>query len=160
MNNVKYLLSVFIGIFVYVAAVVFAGPDGIWAYNQLSEQKNVLATNVEKVQKINDTLNLDYRALQNDVGMITSRARNLGFIYDGEKLIKIKGFSENSFSVYDTGSMISLGEISFLSEKNCKILGFLCFLLSLSIFALLSLKSKNPINSVAIATSVFTDYKG
>ena len=56
MNYVKFLLSISIGILVYVLVATFAGPDGIWAYNQLSEQKNVLSTNVEKVQKINENV--------------------------------------------------------------------------------------------------------
>ena len=105
MNYVKFLLSISIGILVYVLVATFAGPDGIWAYNQLSEQKNVLSTNVEKVQKINDTLILDHRALENDVGIITSKARNLGFIYEGEKLVKISGIStvvpQKEINIYD-----------------------------------------------------------
>ena len=159
MNYVKFLLSISIGILVYVLVATFAGPDGIWAYNQLSEQKNVLSTNIEKVQKINDTLILDHRALENDVGIITSKARNLGFIYEGEKLVKISGISEKGVSVYDTGSIVKLEEISFISEQSCKILGFVCFLLSLTIFSLTGLKSKNRLKPMAVASSVFTQYK-
>lgn len=159
MNYVKFLLSISIGILVYVLVATFAGPDGIWAYNQLSEQKNVLSTNVEKVQKINDTLILDHRALENDVGIITSKARNLGFIYEGEKLVKISGISEKGVSVYDTGSIVKLEEISFISEQSCKILGFVCFLLSLTIFSLTGLKAKNRLKPMAVASSVFTQYK-
>jgi cell division protein FtsB len=159
MNNVKFLLSVSIGILAYVLIVIFAGPDGLWAYNQLGEQKNILSINVEKIQKINDNLYLDHKALENDVGMITSRARNLGFIYEGEKLIKINGIAENNVSVYDTGSVVKLGEISYVSEDICKLLGLACFLMSLTIFCLVDLKSKNRLKTVAVATSVFSDYK-
>ena len=117
MNNVKFLLSIFIGIFAYVIISIFAGPDGIWAYKQLNNQKNILSTNVEKIQKINDTLTLDYKALEDDVGFISSRARSLGFIYEGEKLVKIQGISDNEMSVYDTGSFVVLEDISYVSEN-------------------------------------------
>ena len=102
---------------------------------------------------------LDHRALENDVGIITSKARNLGFIYEGEKLVKISGISEKGVSVYDTGSIVKLEEISFISEQSCKILGFVCFLLSLTIFSLTGLKSKNRLKPMAVASSVFTQYK-
>lgn len=159
MNYVKFLLSISIGILAYVLVTIFAGPDGIWAYNQLSEQKNVLSSNVDKVQKINDALVLDHRALENDVGIITSKARNLGFIYEGEKLVKISGISEKGVSVYDTGSIIKLDEISFVSEQSCKILGFICFLLSFTIFSLTGIKSRNRLKPMAVASSVFSQYE-
>lgn len=159
MNNVKFLLSIFIGIFAYVIISIFAGPDGIWAYKQLNNQKNILSTNVEKIQKINDTLTLDYKALEDDVGFISSRARSLGFIYEGEKLVKIQGISDNEMSVYDTGSFVVLEDISYVSEKLCKILGVLCFGLSFSILGLIDLKSKNRVNSIMVATTVFNDCK-
>lgn len=159
MNNVKFLLSILVGIFAYVMISIFAGPDGIWAYNQLANQKNILSTNVDRITKINDTLNLDYIALENDVGIITSKARNLGFIYDGESLVKINGISDNSASFYNTGSIVSLEKISYVSEKNCKIIGLICFVLSISIFGLIDLKSRKSIRPVTVTASVFPEYK-
>lgn len=160
MNNVKFLTSISIGIFVYVLVSIFAGPDGIWAYNQLNYQKNILSTNVEKITKINDTLNLDYLALENDVGIITSKARSLGFIYEGEKLIKINGISDQGKSFYDTGSIISLEEITFLPEKSCKIICLMGFILSFIIFLLVDLKIKSKNKPVTVSNSVFTECRG
>ena len=71
----------------------------------------------------------------------------------------IKEISEKGVSVYDTGSIIKLDEISFVSEQSCKILGFICFLLSFTIFSLTGIKSRNRLKPMAVASSVFSQYE-
>lgn len=159
MNNIKFLTSISIGILAYVLISIFAGTDGIWAYNQLNLQKNILSTNVDRITKINDTLILDQIALENDVGIITSKARELGFIYEGEKLIKINGISNNEKSFYDTGAAIVLEDISCVSEQSCKLIGFICFILSLLIMNLVEYKMKGSVRAVTMTASVFVDIK-
>ena len=159
MNNFKFLLSICVGMLFYVLISVFAGRDGVWAYNQLSEHKNVLSLNLEKVRKINETLKLDYVALDRDVGIITSRARELGYIYEGENLVKINGLQNEEASVYDTGAFVQMIEISYVSEKTCKLIGLIGFLLTLTLSFLTSVKkySKNRLRVVSVATSIFDE---
>ena len=67
--------------------------------------------------------------------------------------------SDNSASFYNTGSIVSLEKISYVSEKNCKIIGLICFVLSISIFCLIDLKSRKSIRPVTVTASVFPEYK-
>lgn len=142
MTRIKFLLSILIGMAVYVVVSLIGGQNGAWAYNQLNEQKMKIASNVVAVQKLNDELKLELTALENDYAIIASRARNLGYIYDNEKIVKITGISDKEQSVYNTGIIVKRNSISFVPERSCKIIGLVCFILCLLIFLLTDVKQK------------------
>jgi len=142
MKSSHFLLSVCAGTLVYVLITLFFGSSGLWAEHQLVKQKNFLVRNISEIQKINEELQVEYTALLNDDEVIASYARKLGFVKDGEFLIKFTGISSMSDRIYSTGSYYELQKIQSIPEWLCKLLGVCVFALCMLLFILLNV-SKN-----------------
>lgn len=142
MTRIKFMISVCIGTLVYIIISIIAGRNGIYAYNQLYEQKMRLTSNVAQLQKVNDVLSSECNALRTDRSIIESYARNLGFAYEGEKMIKITGIGIAEHIVYDTGTVVRIEDISFVPEYICKIAGLAGFVISMIIMLFTSLNSE------------------
>lgn len=140
MRNFTVLFSISIGTLVYILVSLFCGRNGLWAESQLAVQKINLCTNIANIQKINDELTLEYTALTQDSEVISAHARRLGFIKDGEHLVKISGIPPKTQKAYTVGKFYKIDEIQFVPEHICKILGvcvslltmFICFFISLA----------------------------
>ena len=152
MTRIKFMVSVCIGTFIYILLSITAGRNGIYAYNQLYEQKMRLTANVAQLQKVNDLLSSECNALRTDRSIIESYARNLGFSYEGEKIIKITGMGITENNVYDTGTVVRIEDISFVPEYICKISGLAGFVISMLIMMVVSLCSmrKKTVEAVIV----------
>ena len=120
----------------YVAVSYFGGRDGIWAQNQLLEQKRLLSTNTASIKKTNDELLLEKVALQKDPDVIAAYARKLGYVQEGEKLVKISGLVVHETQIFDAGSVIKHQESKYIPESYCKVVALAVFALSYMIFLL------------------------
>ncbi len=153
MSRLKLFSSICIGFFVYIFLSITIGPNGVWAYRQLTEQKKALTENVAALQSVNDNLVLDYQSLESDSARIMALARKLGYVGPDEVLVKINGISERGNKVYDCGSVYHVSEINYLKEPACKLMGLIFFCLSSLLFLVSSFKkSKKPSASVVTAT--------
>ena len=155
MTRIKFIISIFIGMTVYVLVSLIGGQYGVWAYDQLKEEKAKIATNVVTVQRINDELKQELLALETDNAIIASRARNLGYIYENEKVVKISGISDKEQNVYNTGVIVRRSPISFVPERSCKIVGLLCFVLCCFVFLLVDVKTKKKPTVIMDVTNEF-----
>ncbi|MGI0530653.1 FtsB family cell division protein [Treponema socranskii] len=136
MMRIKTLSAFFAGTLVYVLLSLFAGRDGIIAYDQLQRQKRAISRQTALIQKIHDELFLERTALEKDKDVIAAYARKLDYVSEGEKLVKITGLRPYEAALYDTGTVIRRVPIAFVSERTCKACGIAFFALT---FALLSL---------------------
>ncbi|WP_242457169.1 FtsB family cell division protein [Treponema zioleckii] len=123
----RILAASFAGTFIYVLVSLTCGKDGLWADGQLREQKRLLSTRAEEIQKINNSLELEYTALKKDPDVIAAFARKLGYVRDGEKLVKINGLITNDQFYFETGTPLKFVEPQFLPEWFCKTSGFMMF---------------------------------
>lgn len=129
MKKVKYLASLLCGVLVYVFLSITCGQNGVWALNQLTEQKRVISANTAKIQSINDELNLEKTAIRDDPDVIAAYARKLDYIFEGERLVKINGFGDTFVHKYDTGTVIKSHKVQYVPEAFCKGAGILVGLL-------------------------------
>ena len=67
------------------------GQNGLWAMRQLEEQRQEISINMAEIAKINEELELEYTALRNDMDVVAAYARRLGFVAEGETLVKVTG---------------------------------------------------------------------
>ncbi|MBQ5471715.1 MAG: septum formation initiator family protein [Treponema sp.] len=141
MIRTKIITSAFIGTLVYVALSFIAGNNGFWAYNQLEQQKIEIARHTEEIQNINSELNLEYTALLKDKDVISSYARKLDYVGNGEKIVKINGLRHKDKALYDIGSVQKRKECSYFPEVACKSAGFTVFILTFLIFILIDLNN-------------------
>lgn len=120
------MVSALAGTLIYVLVSFFGGQDGLWATSQIRQQKMLLSAHTQEIQKIHDKLYLEHTALEKDADMIKAYARKLGYVSEGEKLVKITGLSNNFADVYDTGSVKKSVQPVFVPEWFCKMFGLIC----------------------------------
>ena len=161
MRKNTILLSISIGTLVYVLISLFCGQSGLWAESQLASQKMDLCNNIAQIQKINDELSLEYTALMQDNEVISAHARRLGFVNDGEKIVKISGIPPITQKAYSVGKFYKRDKIQFIPEYVCKIIGisvsFLCFLICFLVFISEKNNGKNVAKSNVKVINEFTE---
>lgn len=140
MLHSKILVSVCAGTIVYVVTSFLGGQNGLWAYKQLENQKYQISIHTAELSKLNDELQLEYTALKQDDDVIAAYARRLGYISEGENIVKISGLAPYYTPIYDSGVVVKRTEISFIPEWICKVFG--CITGSL-VFLLLMLRNLN-----------------
>ena len=123
----RLLAAALAGTAVYVLVSFTCGTDGIWANGQLREQKRILSARTDEIQKINDSLFLEYTALEKDPDVIAGFARKMGYVRDGEKVVKINGLIPMDEYHFETGTPIKSIEPYSLPEWFCKMSGLLMF---------------------------------
>ena len=123
----RILVAALAGTAIYVLVSFTCGTDGIWANGQLREQKRILSARADEIQKINDSLTLEYTALEKDPDVIAGFARKMGYVRDGEKVVKINGLISLDEYHFETGTPIKSIEPYSLPEWFCKVAGLLMF---------------------------------
>lgn len=145
MVKAKILISVSVGTLVYVLISFFGGQNGIWAMKQLEEQRQNIYINKSEIERINEELTLEYTALRSDMEVVAAYARRLGFVAEGEKLVKISGLPTYYTTMYDTGSIMRKAPIKFIPDWIAKITGCVVFGLMFILLALRDLSKGIPI---------------
>lgn len=123
----RVLVAALAGTAIYVLVSFTCGKDGIWADGQLREQKRILSARADEIQKINDSLSLEYTALEKDPDVIAGFARKMGYVRDGEKVVKINGLINIDEYHFETGTPVKSIEPYSLPEWFCKLAGLLMF---------------------------------
>ena len=129
MKRFSFLIASFLGILTYVILSLIGGKDGFLSENQLNQQKQILSIHTAEIQKINDELTLEYMALQKDPDVIAAYARKLGYISEGEKLVKVKGIPAYETQIFDPGTVIQPEPVRYVSESVCKCTALAIFFL-------------------------------
>lgn len=160
MNRTKYLITVFIGTFVYVLLSMTVGQNGFKCIKHMENEKRVISKQAADIQNINSELTLELKALENDKAVIAAYARKLDYVTDDEKLVKITGLKPAQTTLYDIGSVLRHKETSYLSEKICKILGLFFFAVSFVIMILYdvskgNIKSKKNVKPIVTGIPVY-----
>lgn len=121
-------MSIAVSVAVYVCIGILWGREGLWAYNQLQKQKIILNMSAERLEDINMRLNAEYTALQKDTEIIAAYAKKLGYVSEGERLVKITGIGKPPFTIYDPGTKTSRAEIVFIPEWAAKCIALIVFI--------------------------------
>jgi cell division protein FtsB len=138
MLKIKVLVAACLGTAVYVFVSLFGGQDGVWATRQLAEQRNQINARTNDIITTNNELSIEYTALKQDSDIIAAYARNLGYVSDTEKLVKISGLSPRGQVMYDPGVVLKRDELVFFPEWVCKLSGIVVGALAFVFFVLLT----------------------
>ena len=123
MIRCRFLIAACIGTFFYVVISFVGGRDGLWATRQMTEQKMLLSANANEIQNTNTKLTMEKKALEKDLEVVGAYAKGLGYIYEGEKLMKISGLKPHENQIYDAGTVLKHVDAEFIPEKTCKGVG-------------------------------------
>lgn len=140
MNGFKLLFSASCALLVYITISIVCGQDGILAYNQLEEHKIVLAQNFSQLSETNSQLKIDTQALKEDHTVLSAYAKKMGFVNDGEVLVKISGVADTPVFVYNAGSKVLRPQILYVPDQLAKIVSIVIFLGMYGVSLLLQLK--------------------
>ncbi|MDR3115541.1 MAG: septum formation initiator family protein [Treponema sp.] len=124
MGSVKYLIPIWVGIFVYTLFSVLRGPVGVSAYNQLRREHDKLSENMEALKQINKELESTKDALMYDKETITIYARDLGYSTGNERFIRIVGLEGTRKPHIDAGELITAAQPRYISDITIKIVAF------------------------------------
>lgn len=138
MKLLRILVPVFFGIAVYVLLGVFCGPRGIRAMHQLETEKNRLTANIENLSTLNADLKSSLDNLSADPDTISVYAHELGLICEGERLIKLAGFSGGINRKLIAGSAIEVNRPRYFPEWGCKLIGCLAYFIASIALSLVS----------------------
>lgn len=135
MKSLKFLLPVFAGIIVYTVLSVCIGPRGLWAMRQLAGERARLATNLDTLRTINEDLDARFQCLSADPDTISVYAHELGYVADGERLIRLAGFTGGIDRTFDCGTALSVNAPKYLPEWMCKFFGVFAGICSFCLFS-------------------------
>lgn len=125
MKRFKIVLPIFIGTLVYSILSMYIGPKGVWAMSQLSRERTRVSANLASLYLSNEDLNSRFQNLSADADTISVYAHELGYVANGEKLIKLAGFTGGIDRNFEAGSAIAVKKPEFLPEWVCKFFGIL-----------------------------------
>ena len=143
MERCRFLVASCVGTFFYVLVAFFGGRDGMWAMNQLLEQKRDVSIHAAEIEKTYDELCLEKVALQKDMDVVAAYARKLGFVAEGEKLVKVSGLPSRETQIVDPGTILRHTEVRFIPEWFCKAVGLVIFSLVYLILLLVDITRGN-----------------
>ena len=123
MRWLRVVFPLVCGVFVYCVFSILLGPKSIWSAAQLATERDKVLANLESLYAVNADLDARVKNLTADPDTIAIYAHELGFVSEGERLIKLAGFSGGIDRKLNAGSPVSVKAPSFLPEWICKLFG-------------------------------------
>lgn len=135
MSHLKIVLPFFVGTFVYALFGLFAGPKGIIPMNELETERSRVRANLELLSETHDTLETALNNLSSDADTISVYAHELGYVREGERLIRLAGFSGGIDRKLVPGTAVTARVPSSLPEWLCKLAGLVFGVLTYTLVA-------------------------
>ncbi len=106
-TSIRLAISVWLSVAVFLILILVSGQDGMNSYRKLEEYKVSLEDNIERLDSINSGLKKESQRLMTDSDEIQVKARELGYFAPDEGMILVKGYSNDSRSLYSMGLLLS-----------------------------------------------------
>lgn len=135
MSHIKIVLPFFVGTFVYSLIGLLAGPKGILPMRELELERSRVRANLEVLSETHDSLETSLNNLSSDADTITVYAHELGYVREGERLIRLAGFSGGIDRKLVPGTIVTARSPSSLSEWICKLAGLVFGALTYTLIA-------------------------
>ena len=124
MKVIKYLIPLWIGVFVYTIFSIGFGAKGVHAFGQLEAERDKEAANIEVLKDINSELKNTRHSLSTNKENFAVYARELGFSAPGERFIRIIGLGTPKKTIISPGQVVSPRNPEYTPDKFFRILSF------------------------------------
>lgn len=122
---------------------IFAGAQGIFAYDELLEEQKKQEANMEKLQRINAELENKRNALLYDHDTIRVYARNLGFGAKNEKFVRVVGLGQARKALLLPGEIVNAETPRSIDNKTIR---FISIFAALAVFIALLIQDVLEMN--------------
>jgi cell division protein FtsB len=116
-KGLKYFYPLVLAVFVYSFLSITVGQRGLGAYSQLEQEILRQRVNLAGLQEINSGLNNEMQALLYDRDTIAVYARELGYLEEGSRFLRIAGVPSASSHTYNAGQPLEAAVSSGLSNE-------------------------------------------
>jgi hypothetical protein len=124
MKVFRYLIPLWVGVFVYTLFSICFGAKGISAFNQLKAERDRELANIEILKGINSELESTRDSLSTDKGNFNVYARELGYAARGERFIRIIGLGGLQKPMVSPGQLVFPRDPEYTPDKFLRILSF------------------------------------
>ena len=148
MKLIRFIItSVYLSLFIFLAASLFLGDTSYKAYDELESYKETLAANVKELENINHNLKKQCEALGSSEEMLL-QARSMGLVSRQERVVIIDNASYGVFS-YDLGGRYSSNIKDYnriININNLRICSIaIAIVLTMLIYSFLGLRHGNKV---------------
>ena len=135
--STRLLFSLYIGFMAASAVYFLYGPSGYVTYKEISRDALRIEKNIEDLKVIHGSLASEFELLRRSSEAVTLRARDLGYLREGESVLEIPGLRKKPRS-YAVGRIVTLESV--LPERGPLSLtaGILAMAAAFLLFATLS----------------------
>lgn len=137
---IHIIFPFFVMTLVYTLLTFFFGAKGIYTQKKLEEELKNVVKNVNLINQKGEELDVIIKNLTSDEQTIKIFAHDLGYINEGEGIIKLSSFAPDPLRDASCGDAITIKKPTFISDSLCKRFAFLMGLVSL-IIEIIVLKS-------------------
>ncbi len=103
--GIRLALSGYIGFVVYCTLSLLLGPMGLRAYSELEARAGYMRENLSSLESTNNSARARMESMQSDPEVLTLEARSLGYVREGEVVVRL-GFPEGPVFTRDPGTLI------------------------------------------------------
>jgi cell division protein FtsB len=122
---IKYLLPLWVTVFVYTLFSLLYGPTGFAAYDGIKTERDRQLANIASLERKSQELKGNRDALLYDGNTIAVYARELGYGTDNERFVRIAGLSKTMRRQYYAGDVIDAQTPESMDERNIKIISLI-----------------------------------
>jgi len=129
MRSSKYLIGVWTAIAVYAFFSFFSGSKGLNSYSFLLSEREKQQNNIENLGILNESLERTRNNLLYDHDTLLIHARQMGYGYEDERLIRIVGLGTVKAPPATAGNVYIAQHPVFISDINISVVAFFLGLL-------------------------------
>jgi cell division protein FtsB len=125
MGALKYLIALWVTVFLYTVLTLFNGGEGFSAYEQLKAEQDKLTATIESLKATRQELAGTQNALENDSDAIAVRARELGYGRETERFVRIVGLGRPMRRQYSPGQILAVREPEFVADATIRLIALI-----------------------------------
>ena len=124
MKVIRYLIPLWIGVFIYTIFSIGFGAKGVSAFSQLEAERDKEMANLEVLKDINSELENTKHSLSTNKENFAIYAMELGFSAPGERFVRIIGLGSPKKNIISPGQVVSPDNPEYTPDKLFRILSF------------------------------------
>jgi len=134
---ISIIFPIFVAISAYSALTFFFGESGVYSQKKLEDERNNVINNIKDIKRKGVELDVLIKNLTSDEETIKIFAHDLGYVAEGETILKLPSFKPDVLSDINYGTALEIHRSSFISDSLCKkfatLMGLIAFIIEILI---------------------------